>query len=274
MAAPVQTCYRHDDRRAGVRCQRCERPICPQCMVSAPVGFHCPECARSGRQRVYTAASMRQVNPPYLTYVLIAVNAAVFVAGLAERSSEAFAGQTGFIIDGGLFGPAVEAGEWWRIVTAGFLHAGLMHLAFNMFALYQLGLVLEPALGRLRFGVLYGASMLAGSFGVLLVSPDQLTVGASGAVFGLLGGLVVAMRERGINPMQTSIGTILMLNLFITFAIPGISIGGHIGGLVGGMAAGWLLQEGGRRALGSDVGATVAAAALGIAAAAGCLAVA
>ncbi len=271
------SCYRHPDRKAGVRCQRCERPICPSCMATASVGFHCPECARGGRQKVLTGAQTfgrAAMGTPAVTYTLIAANVAVFLAGLAERRQDALAGRSGFITDGGLYGPLVADGEWWRIVSSGFLHAGLLHLAFNMFALYQLGLALEPTLGRLRFAILYGGSLLAGSLGVLVVDPNALTVGASGAVFGLMGGLVAAMRERGINPFQTNVGGILLINLLFTFTIPGISIGGHVGGLVGGYLLGSVLGTAGRRALGSETLATVAAAAAGLGLGAACLFVA
>jgi len=273
-AAPVpeSTCYRHPDRRAGVRCQRCERLICPSCMATAAVGFHCPECARRGRQKVYTRATLqRAFNRPVVAQVLIGLNAAVFVAGLGSETTNAMAGRGGFIRDGGLFGPAVADGEWWRIVTAGFLHAGLLHLAFNMLALFNLGAVLEPALGRLRFVAIYAVSLLTGSLGVLLLSPDNLTVGASGAVFGLMGALVVAQRARGLDPWSSGIGTVIGLNLLITFTIPGISIGGHLGGLVGGLLCAWVLLDAGPRAFRPSWAPLAVVAALGVAAAAGCL---
>ena len=177
----VRACYRHPDRRAGVSCQRCDRPICPQCMHQASVGFHCPECTKTGKQKVYTRANLGVLNRPLLTQVIIGINAAVFVAGLVSESNDALAGRGGFALDGGLFGPAVAAGEWYRIVTAGFLHAGLLHVGLNMFLLFQLGSILEPALGRLRFGLAYVVSLLTGSLGVLLLDPNTLTVGASGA---------------------------------------------------------------------------------------------
>ncbi len=134
-------------------------------------------------------------------------------------------------------------GEWYRIVSSAFLHFGIFHLALNMLLLFQLGLLLEPALGRIRFVLLYIASMLGGSAGVLLLHPNERSLhgGASGAVFGLLGAAAVIMFRRGINPLSTGIGTTIALNLFITFTIPGISIGGHLGGLVAGVAAGSLM---------------------------------
>jgi membrane associated rhomboid family serine protease len=253
----TQACYRHPDRETGVSCSNCGRPICPECMTPTPVGMRCPECSKQ-RTQVRTVRSLQR--DPQLTYVLIAVNVIAF---LGQRAG-------GLVDRGALFGPAVEAGEWWRVVTAGFLHAGLIHLAFNMFFVYFLGQLLEPALGKLRFAAVYGVSLLGGSLGALLLSPDARTVGASGAAFGLLGAGIVAMRARGIDPMQSGLGTTLLLNLAITFLIPGISIGGHIGGLVAGAAAGWLFFELGdrRRALARPALAAVLAlgAVLGVAA--------
>jgi len=248
----VQTCYRHPDRRAGVICQRCDRPICPDCMSQASVGFHCPECTKSSGQKVIRGTQLRV--RPLVTQVLIALNVAVFVAGMGQglRTPQSV------IVDGGLIGlgrlgtgqlVGVGAGEWWRMVTSGFLHANLIHIGFNMLVLYQLGQVLEPVLGRLRFGVVYGVAMLTGSFGVLLLSPDSLTVGASGAVYGLMGAAVAVFRSRGINPFDTGLGGTILLNLAFTFAIPGISIGGHIGGLIGGFLAAWILVDVGPRYL-------------------------
>lgn len=241
-------------------------------MHTASVGFHCPECTKSGKQKVYNRANMSVLNRPVVTQVLIAINALVFVLGLINDPDDALAGRGGFIIDGGLFGPLVADGEWYRIVTAGFLHGGLIHIGFNMFLLYQLGSILEPALGRLRFTVVYFTSLLAGSFGVLVLSPDSLTVGASGAVFGLMGTLFYAQRAQGIDPFSTGIGSTIGINLLLTFTIPGISIGGHVGGLVGGLAASWLLYDGGKawgkqRSLAAVIG-------LGVAAGVGCLLIA
>jgi membrane associated rhomboid family serine protease len=240
----VRTCYRHPDRRAGVICQRCDRPICPACMHQASVGFHCPECAQKGRQKVMTARSL--VTRPVVTFVLIAINVAVFVADLA---SPELAGSEMHRItaEGALWGPAVAAGEWWRPVTGGFLHVNLIHIGFNMFLLWQLGMLLEPAVKRLGFAAIYAVSLLGGSFLVLVLDNDLPTVGASGAVFGLMGAAFVAMRSRGINPFQTGIGPLIVINLFLTFALRNVSIGGHLGGLVAGAAAAWVLWVWGPR---------------------------
>jgi membrane associated rhomboid family serine protease len=214
-------------------------------MSTASVGFHCPECARSGRQRVYQgrAAFGRSATRPIVTQVLIAINVAVFVIGIAV-------GEGQFRLDFGLLGGAflpngepigVEAGEWYRIFTSAFLHAGLIHLGFNMLVLWMLGQMIEPAIGRLSFLALYVTSLIAGSLGVLILDPQALTVGASGAVFGLMGAAVVLQRASGINPWQSGIGTLVLINLVLTFLVPNISIGGHLGGLVGGAATGAVL---------------------------------
>jgi membrane associated rhomboid family serine protease len=176
---------------------------------------------------------------PVVTKALVAINVAVFL--LTTASSAATGRGPDLSSRLALFGPAVDNGEWYRIITSGFVHAGLLHLAFNMLLLYRLGEILEPALGRVRFVVVYFGSLVAGSFGVLLLSPHAVTVGASGAVFGLLGAVAVGLRERGVSIWQTGIGTLLVVNLLFTFVVPGISIGGHIGGLIGGAVLGWVL---------------------------------
>jgi len=265
VSTQIQTCYRHKDRRAGVICQRCDRPICPDCMRQASVGFHCPECTKAGAQKIVRPAQLLR---PVVTQALIAVNVAVFLYGMTQVNDKA-------IYDGGLAGPLVAAGDWYRIVTSGFLHAGLLHVGFNMFILYQLGMLLEPALGRLRFGLVYAVSLLSGSLGVLLVSPNSLTVGASGAVFGLMGAGVAVMRSRGIDPFSTGLGGMIVLNLIITFTLSRyISVGGHVGGLIGGFLAAWILTDLGPRYL-KDKALTVGVVAMiGVVVAGSCLIVA
>jgi membrane associated rhomboid family serine protease len=217
-------------------------------MNQASVGFHCPECARSGRQKVYNARSLMNVTP-YATLALIAVNVAVFVADILMGTSAAVGpGQltnVSTIADrGSLLAAGIRGGDWWQPVTAGFIHYGLIHIGFNMVLLYQLGRLLEPALGRARFLALYFMALLGGSFLVLVISPDQPTAGASGAVFGLMGAAVVAFRSRGISAFQTGIGQLIVLNLVFTFAFAAeISVGGHVGGLIAGFVGGWLLFE-------------------------------
>jgi membrane associated rhomboid family serine protease len=239
----VQTCYRHDDRRAGVRCQRCDRPICPDCMHQASVGFHCPECVKGSGQKVYTARQLSAGAAAPVTVTLLAVNVATYVLStLGLGGTALFDPAPVFVADWGLIGFGVGDDQWYRLVTGGFLHADLMHLGFNMFALWILGRQLEPVLGRAAFAAVYGASLLTGSLGVMVADPHALTVGASGAVFGLFGYALVAQYARGINPMDTGLGGIILINLVFTFVVPGISIGGHLGGLVGGAAAGALLD--------------------------------
>jgi membrane associated rhomboid family serine protease len=263
----VQTCYRHPDRRAGVICQRCDRPICPDCMRQASVGFHCPDCTKTSGQKVLHAAQLR--TKPVLTHALIALNLAVFAAGIGGGLET----RNRFISDGGLVGEGISLtgqlvgvahGEWWRILTSGFLHANAIHVGFNMLVLYQLGNLLEPAIGRLRFAVVYVVALVSGGLGVLLIEPNAFTVGASGAVFGLMGAAVAAMRARGIDPFATGLGGTIVLNLLITFTIPGISIGGHVGGLIGGFVCGHLLVDVGPRYLKDPNVVLGAAIALGV----------
>jgi membrane associated rhomboid family serine protease len=243
----MAVCYRHPDRETGVSCSNCGRPICPDCMTATPVGMRCPECSR---QRTQVRTMRNAFAEPTATYVLIGLNVLLFIGATAGGSS--FAGRAGGTVtrDLGLFGPDVADGEWWRLVTSGFMHAGIIHILFNMYILYWLGTMLEPALGHARFVALYFTSLLCGSFGVLLLSPDSLTVGASGAVFGLMGAAFVLQRLRGVDPMASGIGPVILLNLAITFVIPGISIGGHLGGLVGGAATAYLMDQVSRRRAG------------------------
>jgi membrane associated rhomboid family serine protease len=256
-SVPITTCYRHPDRRAGVTCQRCDRPICPSCMVQASVGFQCPDCVK-GAAKASPTVRFRDVRTgrPLVTMVLIAVNvAAMVVVGFQGRSFMEGSGQlwqdgfllgygetytqTGFVVTREAIG--VAAGEWWRIISGGFLHAGLFHLGMNMLLLYMLGAQLEPLLGRMRFLTLYVACLVAGSFGVLLIEPTAVTVGASGAIFGLMGAALAAQRLAPHRVALANIGALIVVNLLITFAVPNISVGGHIGGLVAGLIVGALV---------------------------------
>ncbi len=246
------TCYRHPNREAGRRCTRCGKWACNECLVQASVGSHCLDCAKASRPDVATRARYWSARQPTLgTYTLMAINIGVFL-WLGFQDSAAFSSGrtlTQGQADLGLIdqyrtalGPRsalADDGEWYRLVTSGFIHFGIIHLAFNMLLLFQLGQLLEPAIGRVRFGLLYFAALLGGSAGALILQPDSLHGGASGAVFGLMGAAFVGLRNRGVNPFSTGIGTTLILNLLITFTIPGISIGGHIGGIVGGAIGGY-----------------------------------
>jgi membrane associated rhomboid family serine protease len=242
-------CYKHPDRDAGVKCRRCERPICPDCMISAPVGFQCRECVK-GAPAVRTLRSLRR--DPYVTYALIAVNVAVFVAsyGGADQFRQL-----------GLYGPAVAAGDWWRIVTSGFIHLDLIHIGFNMLLLWRLGELLESALGRVRFVALYTAALLSGSLGVLLLQPNSTAGGASGAVFGLMGAAFLLLRRRGADPLAGNLGPLILINLLLSFR-PGVSFGAHLGGLAGGILVGVILDatEGRRDQRWLGTAATVAVA--------------
>ncbi|MEY2475659.1 MAG: hypothetical protein QOG87_974 [Actinomycetota bacterium] len=238
MPTETATCFHHHDRETGRSCTRCGRPACPECLKQAAVGSQCWECIKAARPPVAVRAKRWNATAgPLVTKVLLAINVAVFAltTGVPDLTNRL-----------ALFGPAVDAGQWYRVVTSGFVHAGLLHLALNMLLLYRLGEVLESALGRVRFTAIYFTALLTGSFGALLLSPNVFTVGASGAVYGLLGALAVGMRQRGASVWQSGIGSLLVVNLLFTFLVPGISIGGHLGGLAGGALLGSILLRGGR----------------------------
>ncbi|MQA75440.1 MAG: rhomboid family intramembrane serine protease [Solirubrobacterales bacterium] len=237
----MATCYRHPNRETNVSCSNCGRPICPDCMTSTPVGMRCPECAGQ-RTRVRTPAGTgRRSNAP-ATYALIAICVAAYLAEMFAGGSSSLDGGGKLIREGGLFAGGVADGEPYRIVTSAFLHAGLLHLGLNMFALYILGVLLEPAIGTARFIGIYAASVLAGSFGALILDPNQLTVGASGGIFGLMAAAFLIARHRGLDQLASQIGFFVVLNLVFTFSISNISIGGHIGGLIGGGLAALLVN--------------------------------
>jgi membrane associated rhomboid family serine protease len=187
-----------------------------------------------------------------VTSVLVAANLTVFVWGVirASAAGSLFSTRVGPVqLDYGLFGPAVDVGgEWWRIITSGFVHFGLLHVGFNMFILFRLGTTLEPALGTLRYTLTYFACLIAGSAGALIASPNALIAGASGAVYGMMGVFVAAMWSRRIPLMQTDIGGLLLINLLLSLVIPGVSIGGHLGGLLAGLICGAALLRPSRRA--------------------------
>ena len=274
MAAPeqtqaAQTCYRHPGRETAVSCSNCGRPICPDCMVYAAVGIKCPECAgqptgaRSATSRVGRAAGT--ATGAVVTKTLIAINILVFLVSIAQGSGGLRPADS-FVVEWGLYGPLVAEGEWWRLLTGAFLHASLIHIAFNMLMLWWFGQALEAALGRGRFLGIYLVSALAGSAGALLLTPDQLTVGASGAVFGILGaGLVLERRQ--IYVFGGGALFVVVLNVVFTFAVSNISIGGHLGGLAGGMLAVLALSAAGRHPVYGRLDPLSILALLGIAAA-------
>ncbi len=239
----MQTCYRHPDRETAVSCSNCGRPICADCMRQTPVGIRCPECA--GQRTRATAPAFMMGNEPRVTYAIIAANVVLFMLTNQLGSGGGFAGGGSINSLGdrlALWGPAVQHGDWYRLVTSGFIHYGLFHIGFNMYALYIIGGALERYVGSVRFALIYFLSLLAGSFGALVATPHAQSAGASGAIFGLMGALLVLERQRGIALLGGSIGGLLVINLIFTFAVPGISIGGHIGGLLGGIATGLVLS--------------------------------
>jgi membrane associated rhomboid family serine protease len=252
MATPEQTqtqvCYRHPRNETAVSCSNCGRPICTDCMVFSAVGIKCPECA--GQQAVPKRAATRvraaagEGTDFILTKAFIAINVLVYLVQASQSGS--FTDPSGELFQqGALYGPLVADGEWWRLVTNAFLHGSPIHLLFNMLMLWWFGRPLELLLGRGRFAAIYGVSILAGSAGALLYKPDVPTIGASGAVFGILGAGLVLERNR-IDVFGGSALLVVVLNLAFTFAISYVSIGGHVGGLVGGALAVMVLSRFGR----------------------------
>ena len=241
-------CYRHPDRETGLACSECERPICTDCATFASVGIRCPDHAGGAQGARRVATGVRRASTTgtgaLVTKALIGVNVLVYLLMLAQGASLGEAGGDLFVrgallIEGQLTSGeliGLAEGEWWRLLTAAFLHGSLFHLGFNMLMLWWIGAPLEDAMGRGRFLLLYVVSGLAGSAGALLWSPNAITVGASGAVFGLLGAALVLERRAGIT--GGPVLTIVVINLLFTFLFSSsISVGGHIGGLVGGALA-------------------------------------
>jgi membrane associated rhomboid family serine protease len=247
-------------------------------MTPTSVGMRCPECARD-RTKVRTIRSASGV--PVVTRALIVLNVIVF---LAETATGVRLGgcsvSCGTVWNHGvLFGPSIaHQHEYWRIVSGGFLHDGILHIAVNMLSLYFVGSALEPAIGRVNFAGIYLASLLAGSFGALLFQPGVPTVGASGAIFGIFGALIVVAYHRGIPIWQSGLGMVLVINLIFSVTFSGISIGGHLGGLIAGLICGEMVVQWSERrrfpalaytgfaavAVASIVGAVAAAGASGL----------
>lgn len=222
-------------------------------MHPAPVGIRCPECAGSTResggqaQRVRGFRGIQSGGRTYtVTLALIIINVLIFLAELAQGIGISGGGNSSIVTRGGLYGPAIATGETWRIVTSGFIHESVLHVAFNMWVLWVLGVAFESYVGSRRMIIVYGVSLLWGAAGALLFDPGALTIGASGAIFGLMGALVVMFRQRGVAVMQSGLGVLIVLNLVFTLTVPGVSIGGHIGGLIGGVLAGFVLSGFGR----------------------------
>jgi membrane associated rhomboid family serine protease len=202
------------------------------------------------------------------TIVLIGLNVAAYLLEIAGGGG-GFSPGGSVVVDFALYGPSVAEGEWYRLLTSGFLHASLIHIGFNMFLLFFLGRLLEPALGTPRFVALYFASLLAGSLGALVLDPNALTLGASGAVFGLAGATFVIARGRGMDAIAGEIGFLIVFNLVLSFTASNISVGGHLGGLVGGILCALAVVAGergylGRRHFPAEMAIIVAVAALSV----------
>ena len=283
----VQHCYRHPDRETGVSCSNCGRPICHDCMIPAAVGFRCPECVREqrapgSRAKVITRSQVRSrwsagggmmSGAAPVTKVLIGINVAIFLVELITQAAGLMGGSDSvWLVRLGALVPALVAGhplsimtangvtqyvpavpEYWRLFTAMFLHGGLLHIAFNMYALYIGGSFLEALAGRGKYIAIYLVAGVAGNVAVyLLAGPGSVTIGASTAIFGIFGALFmysVHFRDSAAGRALSSMGTVILINLVITFVIPGISWQGHIGGLIGGVLAVEALTWFGRRDL-------------------------
>ncbi len=245
----MATCYRHPDRETGLSCSDCGRPICVDCMTVAPVGIRCPEHSGKASRPARVTRSARRLSfessGAYVTKALVGLNVAIYFAQLAMGAS-VNADRGWIFTHGALYGPSVEHGDWWRLIAAAFLHYGPLHLGMNMLALWWLGSPVEVALGRGRFLLLYLASGLAGSAGALIDRPLAVTVGASGAIFGILGaGLILEWRATG--SLAGNYLTLIAVNLAFTFGFRGnIAVGGHIGGLIGGILGTLALARFGR----------------------------
>ncbi len=242
-------CYRHPDRPTGLSCSECGRPICADCMTPAPVGIRCPEHAGARRQARIRPKPVRRApgialatGQAPVTKALIAINVVVYLIEAVQGAGLNAPG--GALVDKFLlYGPAVASGGWWRLLTAMFLHASILHIAFNMFALWVIGTPVEQYLGRARYVGLYFVSGLAGSAGALLQTPTTPVLGASGAIFGILGAMLI-IEWQATGRLAGNAMTWIVINLAISFAIPNVSWGGHVGGLIGGIVitlayAGW-----------------------------------
>ncbi|WP_069813562.1 rhomboid family intramembrane serine protease [Streptomyces sp. TP-A0874] len=239
-------CYRHPDRETGIRCTRCERPICPDCMISAAVGFQCPTCVREGSGTGHSrwantprtlAGGRVHRDPRLVVKVLLAMNIGMFIAvyAVGERLVNELVMLGQWPPPGYMPHEGVAEGQWYRLLTAVFLHQEIWHIGFNMLALWVIGPQLEAALGRVRFLGLYLLAGLGGSaLTYLVASPYTGSLGASGAIFGLFGAVVVLMRR--LRADMRPIWVLLAVNLVFTFTVPNIAWEAHVGGLVVGAA--------------------------------------
>ena len=244
------TCYRHPNRETYVSCSECGRPICTECMTPAPVGQRCPEHSGKPQGVHRVTAGVRRsayqgVGSP-VTKALVAINVLVYLAEIAQGAG--VNATSGSIFEhGALYGPSVANGDWWRLVTSMFLHYGPVHLGLNMLALWWFGSVLEQILGSGRFLLVYLVSGLAGSAGALIDNPNAVTVGASGAIFGILGAMLIIEYQRT-GTLLGNAFILIAVNLIFGFSLGSgtIAVGGHIGGLVGGIASILVLSRFGR----------------------------
>src|SRR5947208_10744335 len=247
--ADTLRCYRHPDRETRVSCSECGRGICPDCMVFAPVGIRCPDHASGRKGAARMTSGVRRVayegGGALVTKCLIALNVFVFLVNVAQGSSLNQV-QGSWFEKGALYIPGgLDQGEWWRLITSAFLHGNLLHLGMNMLVLWIVGAPVEQAIGRGRFLALYLVSGLAGAAGALIFSPNAVTVGASGAIFGILGAALVLEAQKSYVLGGQAFG-LIVINLVLTFAIPNISVGGHLGGLAGGALGTLALSRFGR----------------------------
>ncbi|HLG09620.1 MAG TPA: rhomboid family intramembrane serine protease, partial [Gaiellaceae bacterium] len=231
-------CYRHPERETYVSCSDCGRGICPDCMTFGPVGIRCPDHASPAGKTATPRRAARRTSVslsrsgPIVTFTLIGINVGVYLMQLLMGGQ--VNGTGNWIYEHGvLYGPVVADGEWWRLITAAFLHYGILHLGMNMLVLWIIGPPLEEYFGHGRYLLVYLVSGLAGSAGALVWSPNALTVGASGAIWGIMGAALV-LEARKIYVFGGQAMGLVVFNLAITFLIPGISVGGHVGGLIGG----------------------------------------
>jgi membrane associated rhomboid family serine protease len=223
-------------------------------MTPTPVGMRCPECA-SQRTRVVRNPTGTATSVAFpVTIALIAINVVVYLIEVVHGGGGTSIG-TGTAYDlGALWGPAVnEGGDWWRTITSGFVHFSILHIGFNMYLLFILGRLLEPSIGSVRFAFIYFASLLAGSFLALALTPDSVSAGASGAIFGVIGATFVIARGRKLDAIAGQIGILILLNLVFTFADTGVSLGAHVGGLVAGVLCGLLIVAGEQRRYGPNL---------------------
>ncbi len=234
--AVSEVCYKHADRSTGVSCQRCDRLICGECAHQASVGVHCPECTKGTKQKVYTSSNMPG-SQGRVTQALVGINVAIFVLTIFFLDATVVSAGSVFR-DFGTYGfPIAENFELWRIFSGGFIHSGVIHIGFNMYLLWQLGLQLERVLGERDYLAVYFTTLIAGSLGALVLSPLSPTGGASGAVFGLIGFTVFVYRSRNIGLFDTGLGFLIVINVLFSFR-GGVSLGGHGGGLLAGLLLG------------------------------------